>query len=125
MSIILNNIETKKFVIGETIFREGEIGNKAYVIKSGFVEVFKKFAGDQQIRIAKLGPGQIFGEMSLFDNGERTATIIASSDLEVHILDKNLFDAVLTNSDPLVIIILKILVKRLKKTSRNLAWLQT
>lgn len=63
---------------GTVLTREGQTGGLAYVIESGTAEVLR---GNR--RVATLGPGDVVGEMSLIDGGPRTATVRASTDLEV------------------------------------------
>lgn len=84
----LFDIET--FNPGEIIFREGDIGDCAYFIHSGEVEVLKEQQGKQQV-IAKLGKDQYFGEMALITNARRNATIRAASKVCAAALGKNDF----------------------------------
>jgi CRP-like cAMP-binding protein len=77
---------------GETLFREGEDANAMYVVMSGEVEVLKKSKRNVEARVAVLGPGDWFGEMSIVDIQPRSATVralapsrllrISSSDLD-------------------------------------------
>ena len=62
------------FETGEIIFREGEIGQHLYVIKSGQVEILTS-AGGKLERIKELGAGDHFGEMALLGDHPRTATV--------------------------------------------------
>jgi CRP/FNR family cyclic AMP-dependent transcriptional regulator len=62
---------------GDTIFREGEEANAMYVVISGEVEVLKRGKRGVDARVALLGPGDWFGEMSIVDIQPRSATIRA------------------------------------------------
>ena len=77
-------MKKEKFKKGETVFSEGEMGEKLYLIKKGKVKVFKdlKF-------IRELCEGNCFGEVSLLINEPRSATIIAESDLSLFSLNKD------------------------------------
>ncbi|HTQ07804.1 MAG TPA: cyclic nucleotide-binding domain-containing protein [Polyangiaceae bacterium] len=66
-----------KPTIGETIFREGDEANAMYVVLSGEMEVTKKSRGAVDARVAVLGPGDWFGEMSIVDIQPRSATVRA------------------------------------------------
>jgi CRP/FNR family transcriptional regulator, cyclic AMP receptor protein len=63
--------------IGETIFREGEDGSTMYVVLAGEMEITKKSRGGVDARVAVLGPGDWFGEMSIVDIQPRSATVRA------------------------------------------------
>jgi CRP/FNR family cyclic AMP-dependent transcriptional regulator len=63
--------------IGETIFREGDEANAMYVVLAGEMEVTKKSRGAVDARVAVLGPGDWFGEMSIVDIQPRSATVRA------------------------------------------------
>jgi CRP-like cAMP-binding protein len=62
---------------GSTLFREGEDANAMYVVISGEVEVLKKSKRNVEARVAVLGPGDWFGEMSIVDIQPRSATVRA------------------------------------------------
>ena len=58
---------------GETIFTEGSSADKAYIIESGFVEIFVG-TGKDSLQLNVLGPGDIFGEMGIIDASPRSAS---------------------------------------------------
>jgi len=63
--------------VGATIFREGEEGSAMYVVLGGEVEITKKSRAGVDARVAVLGPGDWFGEMSIVDIQPRSATVRA------------------------------------------------
>ncbi len=63
--------------IGEVIFREGDEANAMYVVLAGEVEVTKASRNGVDARVAMLGPGDWFGEMSIVDIQPRSATVRA------------------------------------------------
>lgn len=75
---------------GDTIIRQGDIGSSMYVIEDGEVEVIHWHAGTA-VRLAVLGEGDIFGELSLFGNDERSATVRALGDVRVTTVDRSTF----------------------------------
>lgn len=104
----------KNFKPGEVIVRENTLGNSAYIIESGKVEVFKNI-GNQRIVFTKLGKGSIFGEMCLVDNSPRSATVIALEETTVTILSKSNFQQFL-KQNPAAHTIFKVLADRLRET---------
>jgi len=66
----------KTFGAGETIVREGEKGDAAYIIVAGSCEIQKEMpSGTETLQI--IGPGAVFGEMAILTEGPRTATVVA------------------------------------------------
>jgi len=72
------------------IIRQGEAGDKFYLIKEGTVEV-RVAEGSTGMQVATLGPGQFFGEMALLENQPRNATVTARNHLECYTLSKQAF----------------------------------
>jgi CRP-like cAMP-binding protein len=75
---------------GAVLCREGERGRECFVIRDGEASV--TIAGDA---IATVGPGAIFGELSLLDGQPRIATVTAASDMELVVLSRREFDEML------------------------------
>ncbi|MDD3144886.1 MAG: cyclic nucleotide-binding domain-containing protein [Candidatus Gracilibacteria bacterium] len=91
---IINNCEQREYSNGELIIVEGENSNgEGYILKRGKVAI--SIGGK---KIAELNPGDIFGEIALLNEEERTATVSAITDLEVIVL--NLSDLInIINND--------------------------
>ena len=86
-------MKIKNFKENEVIFREGEIGDKLYMIKSGRVKVFSK---NKYMR--ELGEGSCFGEVALLLDEPRTATIIATCDCKICYLTKDDFNSLVDDN---------------------------
>ena len=76
--------KTSKVKSNQLIFREGERGRTIYLIVSGTVRLMGNLALDDERRVqpgfSDLGVGEVFGELPLFDNNPRSASVIAVSD---------------------------------------------
>ncbi len=72
------------FTEGEEIIREGDPGDSLFIIQRGHVEVL---SGDGRRDVARLGPGDVFGEMSLMTGDRRNATCLAVSDVACWVVD--------------------------------------
>ena len=75
---------------GDTIIRQGDVGNSMYVIQEGEVEVVRSHNG-KTVRLAVLGQGDIFGELSLFGNDKRSASVYAYGDVRIITVDRKIF----------------------------------
>jgi len=82
-------IEYLQVPSGRTVYRHGDPGDSVYVIVSGTVEIFLKEHTGRKIILENAERGDFFGELSFLDNGSRSATVVATEDLEVLIMDRN------------------------------------
>lgn len=114
---------TQQYIKGQTIIEEGEKGDHTFKIVSGEVVVCLQNKNRDLVPIAKLGQGEIFGEMYLFGNGgRRTATVVASSNyVEVEIFFRDEMDALLNTLNPAAMTLMKGFSQRLTSTTRNCA----
>ena len=80
----------KEYKDGDVIVRQGDAGSCMYVIQDGEVEVIRSHNGST-VRLAVLGPGEFFGEISLFGKEERSATVRALGDARIITVDRKIF----------------------------------
>jgi CRP-like cAMP-binding protein len=73
----------RRFSAGEAVFREGDDSDTCYIVQSGHARAIREHPDGRQITLATFGPGDIFGELAMFDDERRSATIEATDDLEV------------------------------------------
>ncbi len=101
------------FLADEAIITEGTPGDHMYIVFTGEVRVHKKqAAGDSEL--ARLGAGQMFGEMSLFDDQPRSATVSAVGEAEVLSLDRERFLSLVHQRPQILMEVCKVLVQRLR-----------
>jgi len=86
---IWSRLEERRLRRGEALFRERDAGTEMFFIHTGMVIVSKFVAGRVEQVLARLGPGDFFGEMSLFDGQPRSATIQAETDTVLYWLDRD------------------------------------
>jgi len=82
---------------GDVLFREGEVGDFAYQVVKGKIEV-TKFNGDEYVTLAMLEKGALFGEMALIDKQPRSAMARAVDESTVREIDKDALLGYLKNS---------------------------
>jgi CRP/FNR family transcriptional regulator len=73
----------RRFAAGEVVFREGDDSDTCYVVDSGHARALREHADGRQITLATFGPGDIFGELAMFDDERRSATVEATDALHV------------------------------------------
>ena len=73
----------RRFAAGEVVFREGDDSDTCYVVNAGHARAIREHPDGRQITLATFGPGDIFGELAMFDDERRSATVEATDELEV------------------------------------------
>ena len=106
-------LEPHHFTPGSVIVKEGDEGDSFYVVRSGSVEVFKKREGGPDISLAQRGPKDGFGEMALLADEPRSATVIATSEVDVWRLPKEAFQELLRENPALYLYFNRLLAQRL------------
>lgn len=115
--------KTQHFLKGQVIVAEGAEGDRTFKIISGEVLICKHNKDQDVVPIAKLGAGELFGEMYLFESGgKRSATVVAaSSEVVVEVFFKDEMQELLGPINPAMQMVLNSYQKRLKKTSDTCA----
>lgn len=112
------------FAKNSVIFKEGEPGDRCYVITNGDVRISKFIPNIGEEALAVLKPGDYFGEMALIDNFPRSAHAIANTDVAVLAISKTDLDKILIMDRELGYKLLwaftKTLSKRLRETNEKL-----
>ncbi|MCK5375190.1 MAG: cyclic nucleotide-binding domain-containing protein [Alphaproteobacteria bacterium] len=98
---------------GSLIIKEGDEGYSAYLIQSGEVDVYSKNEEGNKIALAKLGVGEICGEMALLGDGVRSASVCAVSDCNLVVITRAAFEEKLKRSDTTVRAVMKMLIQRI------------
>jgi CRP/FNR family transcriptional regulator, cyclic AMP receptor protein len=73
----------RSFAAGEVVFREGDESNTAYVVRSGHARAIRQHSDGRILTLANFGPGEVFGELAMFDSDRRSATIEAIDQLDL------------------------------------------
>ncbi|WP_066584153.1 Crp/Fnr family transcriptional regulator [Cellulomonas timonensis] len=106
---------------GEVLFHEGEPGDRLYVIRSGKIKLGRRSNDGRENLLAILGPGEMFGELSLFDPGPRTATATVVADGAILELGHLELIAWLEANPTVAKHLLGALARRLRRTNEALA----
>ena len=93
---------------GSTVVKQGESGQEAMIVEDGTADVIRD--GE---KVDDLGPGDFFGEMSLINQMPRNADVVATSDMDLLVMDAREFSSVLSEYPEVAVKILKTVVERL------------
>ena len=111
---ILSAGTIKKYSKDSVILMEEDDGSAMFVIKSGKVKVARISNDGKEVILCILGESDFFGEMAILDGMNRSATVIATEDTELFILERNQFLALIKEYPEVSIGLMKELTKRLR-----------
>lgn len=114
------DLDVVRFPAGKVLFNYGDPGDSLYVIRSGEVEVFFKDDTGSRIVLDTARAGDVFGELSLLDGGPRTASVVATQDLEALRVDRVNLDHFLKRHPEATLDLLTAMGRRLRATSEKL-----
>lgn len=100
---------------GNPVFREGDAGDRMYVIASGKIGIFRQM-GNTRVAVAELGEGAHFGELALIDGARRSADADCLADASVLALDAVAFDELIERHPRLALAFLRVMSQRLRNT---------
>ena len=106
---------------GETLFHEGEPGDRLYLVIEGKVKLGHRSSDGRENLLAILGPGELLGELTLFDPGTRTATATAVASTRLLELQHDPFMHLVDTRPELAKHMLRALAQRLRRTNEALA----
>ncbi|HVQ18027.1 MAG TPA: Crp/Fnr family transcriptional regulator [Actinomycetes bacterium] len=106
---------------GDVIFAEGEVGDRLFVVLEGKVKLGQTSGDGREQVMAVLGPGEMFGELSLFDPGTRTSTATAVTDAILLGLGQRDLRPWLTGRPEVAEALLQALAQRLRRTNEAMA----
>ncbi|MFK7897461.1 MAG: Crp/Fnr family transcriptional regulator [Myxococcota bacterium] len=118
--IQVQNTFQRTFADGEIIFDEGDEGMDLYIILSGHIQISRAGSSGQRV-IAKLSPGEFFGEMTVILGEARTARAIAVGETELLELDGETLEAMCMERPEIGIRLIQRLATRLISAERRLA----
>ena len=113
-------VRSLQYAPGDVIIRENEAGESAYFIDAGKVAVYKDTPGGQ-VHIAYLGPGDIFGEMSMVDDSPRSASVRAVEPTVAREFHRDDLYAAIRDNPAIFSTFMKSIFDRLREANRIIA----
>lgn len=115
---VLGQGQFLEFGPGAVIFRQGDQGDRLYIVKSGVLEVVAQPSdGSEPMPVAYLGPGEVLGELALLTGSPRTATVRSPEHAELFMLEKPVFHDLMATLPALPRNMCLVLAKRLEATT--------
>jgi CRP-like cAMP-binding protein len=111
----------RKFGRGEVVFREGDESNTCYIVRSGRARAIREHPDGRSITLAHFGPGDIFGELAMFDDERRSATVEAIDGTEAIAILGGDMRRLLREHPDIAVKLLSALGARLRETNERLA----
>ena len=111
--MLFDEFDREVFASGQQIFKYGDVGDCAYLIEEGLVEVLVVKQGEEH-RIRLIGKGELFGEVTLIDYQPRTATIRAVERTVLVPIPRKLMEGLLEKSDPVLRHLLMVILDRFR-----------
>lgn len=99
-TLLLSVARPVAFAKGARLVRHGEAARGAYVLGRGSAEATVVLPGGETLTVARLGPGEIFGEMALCECGSCTATVVATADVDGWFIGREDFRALVAQRNP-------------------------
>ena len=120
-AILTSELTEVELSRGASAFHEGDQGDQLYVIMSGKIKLGRTASDGRENLVAVLGPGEIFGEMALFNPAPRSATATAVSATRLAGLRHENLRRAIGSSPDVSVQLLQALAQRLSKTNESLA----
>lgn len=110
--------QKKRFKAGELIFSQGDLGDCAYIIETGRVEI-SVASKSEKVVLTILGIGEILGEMSVIDGSPRSASAVALEPCEMVVVSREALFERFEASDPIVRLLISVLLTRMRVSNKS------
>lgn len=118
---LLEELETVRFPRGTTIFKEGEPGDRLYIIIDGKVKLARHSSDGRENLLTIMGPSDMFGELSIFDPGPRTSSAICVTEVNAASMSATQLQEWVETHPDVPAQLLRMLARRLRRTNNSLA----
>ena len=120
-STLMSSMAKRRLERGDVLFHEGDQGDRLYVIGEGKIKLGRRSSDGRENLVAILGPGEMFGELSLFDPGPRTMTATAVAETQLMGIGHEDLSGLLAGRPEVAKVLLAALANRQRRTNENLA----
>jgi CRP-like cAMP-binding protein len=111
----------RRFNAGEAVFRDGDDSNTCYIVRSGRARAIREHPDGRSITLATFGAGDIFGELAMFDNERRSATVETLEETDLIAILGGDMRRLLREHPDIAVKLLAALGRRLRDSNERLA----
>lgn len=112
---------SRRFGAGEVVFREGDGGDTCYIVRSGLARAVRQHSDGRSITLAHFGAGDIFGELAMFDEEPRSATVDVIDEVEVVAIPGRDMQRLMREHPEIAVKLNAALAQRLRATNERLS----
>lgn len=111
----------RRFDAGEVVFREGDDSDTCYIVRSGLARAVREHPDGRTITLSNFGPGDIFGELAMFDRESRSATVDTIEPTEAIAILSGDMRRLMSEHPEIAVKLISALAQRLRATNERLA----
>lgn len=118
IDLLARTCREARFRADGRILRQGERADAAYILKEGQAEAMIEKPGADPLRLSTILPGELFGEMALFDDSPRSASVAATTDCTVVEIRRDDFLQEIAHNPAAAVKLLSVIARRLRRAER-------
>lgn len=111
----------RRFESGQAVFREGDQSDTCYIVRSGHTRAVREHSDGRSLTLANFGPGDIFGELAMFDDERRSATVETLEETELIAILGGDMRRLMREHPDIAVKLIAALGRRLRETNERLA----
>ena len=112
---------SRRYQAGEVVFREGDGGDTCYIVRSGLARAVRQHSDGRSITLSHFAAGDIFGELVMFDEEPRSATVDVIEEVEVVAIPGRDMQRLMREHPEITVKLIAALAQRLRATNERLA----
>ncbi len=117
---LIQRLQFVEFRAREAIYRQGEPGDRLYIVVTGKVKIGRQMPDGRDQLLSVMGPADMFGALSMFDPGPRTASATAITDVCAACMDREALREWITGRPQIAEQLLRVLARRLRRTDDHI-----
>ena len=118
-ALCLQHVEEEVLPVGHVVFEQGTAGETLYIVKSGSLQVSHYPDTGAEHVLGQMGPGEIFGEMSVLEGRPRSARVVTTTPVELLVMSRQTFDRLIEQHPAVVVQLLKTIGARLRQRNEQ------